>query len=59
MMTFDFDYLDEEFERDEQQEETRRTSLKFKTRKRPDYFKKRAPVRQGMALRNNYRTSRA
>jgi len=57
MMTFDFDYLDEQYDREET-EAVRRPSLKFRPRKRPEYCKKRPPVRQGMALRNNYRTTR-
>jgi hypothetical protein len=58
MMTFDYDYLDDQYER-EDFETTRRQSLKFKPRKRPEYCKKRPPFRQGMALRSNYRTTRA
>ena len=59
MMTFDFDYLDEEQSDREDTDSTRRTALKFKPRKRPEYCKKRPPVRQGMALRSNYRTTRS
>lgn len=57
MMTFDFDYMDEQYER-EDTDTTRRPSLKFQTRKRPEYCKMRPPVRKGMALRSNYRTTR-
>ena len=58
MMTFDYDYLDDQNER-EDSDATRRPALKFKPRKRPEYCKKRPPVRQGVALRNNYRTMRS
>jgi len=57
MMTFDYDYLDEQCEREET-ESLRRPSLKFRPRKRPEYCKKLPPVRRGMTLRNNYRTTR-
>ncbi|MCE9546091.1 MAG: hypothetical protein K8T25_11295 [Planctomycetia bacterium] len=57
MMTSNYEEVDQ-YEVEDNTHEPRRSTLRFKPRKRPEYCKKRPPVRLGMALRNNFRTVR-
>ena len=58
MMNDDIDYLAENLETELDEEVNRPIQRRYTNRRRPEYFKKQAPVRRGANQRSNYRCVR-
>ena len=58
MTNSDFEYLTEQYEPETDSDHVRPIRRRYTDRKRPEYFKKRVPVRRSANLRSNFRRVR-